>query len=223
MAKIKDIYFEDRPREIAKKNGIEKLSVSNLLALIIGSGVKGNSCIDIANELLSKCSDLENLLRLDYKSLEKIKGLKESKIFLLLATFELFKRIFESISKKDDISSYNPYDVVKQFAFELKKDEEIIILGYKNYKFINKYQYTSYSSDFLKFSFNDFKSKVDSSKINQIIVIHNHKGNESSPSNDDIFTTFMIQEELNKMKISLIDHIIISEKNFFSFKKSNML
>ena len=103
MSKIKDLINDDKPREQAKAKGIENLTNSSLLALIINSGIKGYSCIDLANEVLKKCTSVDNLINLTYNDLISIKGMKDAKVYRILSLIELVKRINSNINKKIDI------------------------------------------------------------------------------------------------------------------------
>ena len=80
---IKDLDESSRPRELALNNGIDSLSNVNLLALILGSGIKGKSVIDISNEILKKYSNLSELTNVNYNELKKIKGLSNAQCLIM--------------------------------------------------------------------------------------------------------------------------------------------
>ena len=127
--KISDIPFNLRPREKALHYGIEELSDQELLALIIGSGGRGNSAIDIANELLkSHANSMESLSNTNYQSLLSFLGLKKSIALRLLATFEFHKRL-NSSKYKNPLKIESVHDVY--FRYQNMEDldhEELVIL-----------------------------------------------------------------------------------------------
>lgn len=94
MAKIKDLPEEERPREKLLKFGPESLSDKELLAILIGHGLKGKSAIDIAEDLLSEHKNLKGLAGRRLDEFMKIKGIKEAKIIKIATAFEIAKRIY---------------------------------------------------------------------------------------------------------------------------------
>ncbi len=219
MGKIKDLFNDDKPREQAKNKGIENLTNSSLLALIINSGVKGISCIDLANEVLKKCDTIDKILNLNYYDLVQIKGMKDVKVYRLLALFELIKRINNEINNKVNISSYDPKVFVKEFSMYSNSNEKMFILLFKNKYRVNILSFSSYSNDFIRFSLNSIKKNILDNKADEVILIHNHESEYTEPSNDDIFTTFFVETCLKEDKIVLLDHLILAKNGYFSFKE----
>ena len=189
MSKIKDLINDDKPREQAKTKGIENLTNSSLLALIINSGIKGYSCIDLANEVLKKCTSVDNLINLTYNDLISIKGMKDAKVF------------------------------AKEFIIYSNSNEKMFVLLYKNKYRVDILKFSSYSNDFIRFSLNSIKKRILEMKANEVLLIHNHESEYIEPSNDDIFTTFFIESSLREDKVVLIDHLIVSQNGYFSFKE----
>ncbi len=92
--KIKDLPLEDRPREKLLKFGPETLSDKELLAILIGHGLKGKSALDMAEELLAEYKNLKGLAGKRLDEFMKIKGIKEAKIIKIAVAFEIAKRIY---------------------------------------------------------------------------------------------------------------------------------
>lgn len=97
--RIKDLPIEQRPREKLLKDGAEILSDVELLAILIGSGTKDKSAIDLANEIINKYGSYKGLAGTDIDELKQIKGLKEAKILNIAAAFEIARRIVEEVQK----------------------------------------------------------------------------------------------------------------------------
>lgn len=97
--RIKDMPIEQRPREKLLKDGAEILSNVELLAILIGSGTKDKSAIDLANEIMSRYGSYKGLAGRDIEELKQIKGLKEAKILNIAAAFEIARRIVEEVQK----------------------------------------------------------------------------------------------------------------------------
>lgn len=222
MSKIKDLLNDDKPRELAKIKGIENLSNSLLLALIINSGIKGYSCIDLANEVLKKCSSINNLLNLTYNDLISIKGMKDAKVYRVLALTELVKRINSNINEKLNLYNYDPKVFAQEFMAYSNSNEKMFVLLYRNKNRVGTLKFSSYSNDFIRFSLNSIKKKIFDIKANKVLLIHNHESDYIEPSNDDIFTTFYIENSFKEDKIELIDHLIITTNGYFSFKENKI-
>lgn len=97
--RIKDLPEEQRPREKLLKDGAEILSDVELLAILIGTGTKDKSAIDLANEILAKYGSYKGIAGKDIDELKQIKGLKEAKILNIAAAFEIARRIVEEVQK----------------------------------------------------------------------------------------------------------------------------
>jgi len=97
--RIQDLPEDERPREKLLKEGGEVLSDAELLAILIGTGTKDKSAIDLANEIMSKYGSYKGLAGRDIEELKQIKGLKEAKILNIAAAFEIARRIVEEVQR----------------------------------------------------------------------------------------------------------------------------
>jgi len=97
--RIRDLPEDERPREKLLKEGGEVLSDAELLAILIGTGTKDKSAIDLANEIMSKYGSYKGLAGRDIEELKQIKGLKEAKILNIAAAFEIARRIVEEVQR----------------------------------------------------------------------------------------------------------------------------
>ena len=216
--KISDIPKEFRPREKALHFGIEELSDQELLALIIGSGGKGNSAIDIASELLkTHANSMESLSNTNYQSLLGYLGLKKSIALRLLATFEFHKRLsshkYQNISKIESVNDvYFRYKYLENFEQEVLV---IIMLDLKKRIIKEKVLYKG-TSDGLSIDVREIIQELILAKAKFFYLVHNHPDEEPNPSDDDILATKVIKKTSSNLGIKLLDHLIVFKNNFSS-------
>ena len=218
--KISDIPINLRPREKALQFGIEELSDQELLALIIGSGGRGNSAIDIAGELLkSHANSLDNLSGTNYISLLGYLGLKKSIALRLLATFEFHKRLessrYKNILKIEDVNQV----YIRYKNMENLDHEELVILMLDLKQRIIK-EKTLYKGTFDSFEI-DVRQVIQElilAKAKYFYLIHNHPDEESFPSQEDILATKMIEKTSGALSIKLINHLVIFKGGFSLIK-----
>lgn len=218
MSKIKDIPLLERPREKAKIYGIESLSNEELFALIIGSGTKEYSSLDIARLILSSSSSLEELFNnTTYLDLKLFKGLSEARALALASTFELNKRAF----RKNEISIYL-YDKFKvaQYFHNIFKNEEFeklyVVLLTKSRKLIAIRNVYGGTKNVILINPNEILKICAKFDAKRFYLIHNHPSGNSSPSKEDEEQTRVIELLTNVLGISLEDHLVIGEKTFYS-------
>lgn len=225
MNKIKEISLDSRPRELALKYGVSSLSNIEILSLILGSGIKNKSVLDISNEILLKSISLDYLFKLDYSFLNQIKGLSKAKILKLLACFELAKRRNEELNEILLSKDYDPFLIYKEMVDNsfLLENEILIILGYRNRKRILKRVLCQGNKVNMNTSLENIKDVLINNKIDTFILIHNHLGDIIKPSNQDLTATMQIEEVASNLKIKFLDHLIISNSDYFSFMKHDLL
>ena len=221
MGKIKDLAIIDKPREKAKRFGIESLKDEELLALIISSGTVGHSSLDIARDLLKESPYLSDLLNKSAEYFMSFKGLKMAKVTKLLAALEIAKRInerqrliYEEISEVTSESLYQRYSLSLN---RLNQEVLVIIILNKNKRII--FEKTLYQGD-------DHNLAVNSRDILRLLIanngyyfylIHNHPNDTSYPSELDIKFTKKIKEKAQRISAILLDHLIIYKGGYYSF------
>ena len=219
--KISDIPSNLRPREKALQYGIEELSDQELLAIIIGSGVRGHSAIDIAGELLQTyASSLEALSNTNYTSLLGHLGLKKSIALRLLATFEFHKRLisnrYQKVSKIESAEQvYFRYRFLENF------DQEVLIILMLDLKGRIIKEKTLYKGTFDSFSI-DVKQVIQElilAKAKSFYLIHNHPDEEPRASEEDILATKVIEKASKNLSVKLVNHIIIYKGGFVCIKR----
>ncbi len=225
MFMIKEIPKEERPRERFLKYPIASISTHELIAIILRTGSKQESVIELSKRIFYKYENLKALSNVTIKELMTIKGIGTSKAIELLASFELGKRIINEpfISKIKLHSPESIYLYLKD-ELEMKNQEHFIAL------FLNtKGQLVKKETLFIG-SLNSslihprelFKHAVINSAAS-IIVCHNHPSGDPSPSHHDIEITKILHKNSMMMDIELLDHIIIGKGRYYSFKEKKII
>ena len=217
---------EDRPREKLLLKGKSALSDAELIAILIGSGTKSLSAVDVGKKILHEASNnLNELARFSVKDLKKIKGIGEAKAITIVSALELGRRRKEEDFKdKIKISSSNDiYQLIKPELMDLPKEEFWIILLNRANRLIKKEQI---SSGGISGTVADpkiiFKAALDQ-YASSIILVHNHPSGNLKPSQADINLTKKMKEAGKLLEIPVLDHIIFSNEGYLSFADEGML
>lgn len=218
--KIKEITKEYRPREKLLKYTSANLTNLELLAIILVSGTKNNSVIEICNNILKENESLEKVTNLTYEQLIKIKGIKTVKAIKLLALFELMRRYNTKDILGEKITS--PYEIFLHYKNIIgNKDREhfyVIYLNHKNMIVSDKLLFIGTYNEALIEPKIIFKEAIIND-ISKIIILHNHPSGDVTPSKEDIKLTKKIIEIGAIFNICLLDHIIISREKYISIKE----
>lgn len=221
---IKDIPKSDRPIERLINNGAEFLSDSEILAILIKTGTREKSAKTIADEILKKYKSLNELKNINLEQLTKIKGIGVTKAVSILAAFELSRRINNQVISLNETKITN-----SSLVFEYYKNK----IGDKN----QEYFYCLYLNtakkvikDKLLFIGTVNKSVVHPREIfkeayllsaSGIICVHNHPAGSVFPSKEDISFTNKLVEIGELLGVKIIDHVIITNNNYYSFFENN--
>jgi len=219
---IKDLPINERPRERLAKYGAESLSNSELLAIILRSGVKGDTAIDVANRLLKRFDgQLREILSADLKELESTRGVGFTKAIQIKASFELAKRIFETDGEHQQVVF--PQDVVNimlpKLKFEKQEKLYILLLSGKNY-LLSKKLVAIGGIDYNTFKPKEVLHIAVKYNASSIILVHNHPSGDPSPSKQDIEITKKIIDAGKIIGISVRDHIIIGDGKYASMREA---
>ena len=222
--RIKDIPIDERPREKLKSIGVNNLSDSELLAIILKTGTKSKSVNDLAIDLLNKYN-LNDLKNISISELNKIKGIGEVKAIELISAVELGKRIF--LNKNNKLKKLvNAKDIWKdsKYLFNNLKQEYFYALYFNNKQELieRKLLFMGTINNSVVHPREIFKEayKVSASSI---VCMHNHPSGDINPSREDIRFTENIVKTGYIQGIPVIDHIIAGEDSFYSFYDNNML
>lgn len=218
MGKIKDLPLLERPREKAIRYGIETLSDSELLAILLGSGYRGKNVTEVANALLVKSYGLSGVSNLSFYELKKIKGIKENKALMLASVFEIHKRLNKKQIdlENKEVNCDNLYYKYKDSLSSSFQELLILVIVDKNNRSLYESVLYKGNSSRISFSLKDLYRELLSHKGKGFYLIHNHPNGEKCPSNDDILLSKKIFEETKKMHIHFLDHIIIGDDGYTS-------
>jgi len=215
--RIKDIPKENRPRERLKQNGVEALSNSELLAVILQKGTQKENVIDMSNRLLSKYS-IDKLSECSLTELKDIPGIGDAKAMQIMALFELSKRV-KSGSIAEKVVS-NSSDIANYYMERMKglKREHLIavFLDSKNKIINDKVISIGTLNSSLVHPREVFKEAIKCS-ANAIILVHNHPSGDCGPSSEDIEITDRVKEAGEMVGIKLLDHVIVGKDKHYSY------
>jgi len=222
---VKELPESERPREKLIKHGAQKLSNSELLALIIRTGNKKRTAIELSRDILKKFGGLNSLIELSVEEIEKIKGVGIAKSTQIKALIEISKRIFTS-SAESKIKIKTPEDVVNlvgpELQFARQEIFKLILLDVKSQVIaipqISKGGLTSS----IVHPREVFKIAIKRSSA-ALILVHNHPSGIPEPSKKDIRITKRIIEAGEIMGIEVLDHVVIGEGIITSMKEKKLI
>ncbi len=218
MTKIKDLPLNERPREKANIKGIDSLSNAELLAIIISSGNKGFSALDIAYELLKHFDSIKGLANISLLDLKKIKGISDAKAIRILASFQLLRRYEKELKgKKTYIKSVqDALDLLLPKTINLLQENFLLIYLKSNFELIRIDTLYKGNKNSLQISPSDIIREVFKAGANRVIIAHNHPSNNVEPSKDDIETFKTLTLFLGTCSIDLIDSLILGIDESYS-------
>lgn len=223
---MKNLPESERPYEKYLLYGEESLSDAELLAIILKSGTKDANSLDIARELLKgNHNNLLNLYDLSYKEMMQFSGIGHVKAIQLKAVAELSKRIARTKSGYQ-LRMDKPETIADYYMEQLRhlKEEQLICAFFDaKCNFLGDVMISKGSVNYAYVSPRDiFRYAIDYDAV-MIILLHNHPSGDPSPSEDDIRVTHRLEKGAGILELQLVDHIIIGDKSYFSFKESELL
>lgn len=223
--KITDLPHYEKPREKALLIGIQGLSSRELLAILLRTGYKGNSVLELSEELIQKAGGVAGLCKMSFVELCDIRGIGTSKALELLACFELSRRIaLENVQKMDVIEK--PDALVQWLQKEIGSEDQetfmAIYLDTHNRMLSHRVLFKGTINESYVYPRDIFREAIVI-KASNVIVVHNHPSGECIPSKADILLTTRLLEAANIMNVNLYDHLIVSDHDFYSFYKSGVI
>ena len=215
---------EQRPREKALRYGLESLSDLELVALILQSGNKNRSVFEIASDVLKVGEGLSKLMSMHVNTLMQIQGIREVKALQLLASVELSKRVIRS--KVYHASIMRPEDVIEWFEFEYGSlPQECFIALYLDTKsklISHRVLFKGTLNESVVHPREVFKEAF-LQNANSVLIAHNHPSGDCTPSKADFEVTYKMVHVAMTMGVNLIDHIIVGQNQYYSFKEHKYL
>jgi len=222
---IKNWPEDERPREKLFKGGEHTLSNTELLAILIRSGVKGQSAIDLSRKILSKFKTFRNMSHIDLRDWKELKGLGQAKIAQIKAALEIGRRF---MTEKKELkgkakSSKEVADLFMPRMRDLKKEVFKVLLldGRNNIADIVEIdegtvtQTTPYVREIISKALQNFSPAI--------VCVHNHPSGDPKPSQEDKNFTKELVNAGKFMQVKILDHVIIGDNQYFSFADEGII
>ena len=223
MKKIKEMPLLMRPREKAQAYGLTHLSDQELLALLIRTGTKQKSAIQVAQQVLLKTKGIHGLANVSKEDLMTIPGIKEAKSLEIMAVVEIARRMMRE-ENHQNMQISEPEALMSWLNYEIGfKEQEHFMAVYLNHQLeIVHHQIL-------------FKGTLDRSLIHPrdvfreavrhnaaaLMLVHNHPGKTLTPSQADIDTTSLLVENAKLLGLTILDHIIVSYGKYCSLRRTH--
>ena len=217
---------EDRPREKMMLKGANALSVAELLAILIGSGTKEDSAVSLMQKVLSQCNNNLNILgKWNLNDFTSFKGLGPAKGITIMAALELGKRraMQESIERTVIKESTDIYNIFHPLLCDIPQEEFWLLLLNQAAKVIDKVRISQGGIDQTTVDIRTIMREAILMRATQIAVVHNHPSGSLKPSKEDIDITTKINKACELLNIRLIDHVIVTDANFYSFHDHGLI
>jgi len=224
--KVKELPPDDRPREKLLLHGAQSLSDAELIAILLRTGTKGVSVIEVARNLLLRNENLAVLATKSIGHIKKESGIGNDKAATLVASFEIGRRIDQDKKTRFNKKITSPQDIAEFFIHLLRdeyKEHFIVVCLNSNNKII-KYEVISVGSlsSSIVHPREVFKVAIDNNSAN-IILVHNHPSGNPEPSPEDIAITKKLVEAGKLLEIKVFDHIIVAGKKYNSFVEKRLI
>jgi DNA repair protein RadC len=223
---IKEWAEDDRPREKLLLKGKQALSDAELLAILLGSGSRNETAVQLAQRILKEYgNNLYELAKLSVGDLQKFKGIGEAKAISIVAALELGRRKKETETPQHTIvrTSADAYKHIVTKLSDLPHEEFWIMLLNRAHK-ITKTELVSRGG--VTGTVADVRMMMKTAVENlasAIVLAHNHPSGNTKPSDADIQLTKKVKEAANLFDVQLLDHVIIGEGSYFSFTDEGLI
>ena len=221
---IRDLPPVERPRERLKGLGPSYLSNAELIAILLRTGIVGESVLSLSTRVLSQFGGIAGMARVTYGELCSLKGISEAKACQLLAAFEMGRRLV-SLNPEDRNIVSSPQDVVNLLAAEMGfLDQEhlrVLLMSTKNEVMgIHEVYKGNVNSSTIRVA--EVLRPAIRENCPSIIVVHNHPSGDPAPSAEDVLVTRKIRSGGELLDIELLDHIVIGGQSHVSLKEKGL-
>jgi DNA repair protein RadC len=226
MSSITAWAESDRPREKMLLKGTAALSDSELLAILIGSGTVGESAVALAQRMLENANhSLHDLGRKTIKEFQHFKGIGEAKSITIAAALEIGRRrqMSDMRQRPRVTCSRDGYNVIAPMLTDLYHEEFWVLLLNQNNEVLDRRLISSGGMAATIVDMRVFFRAAIEGKAVGVIAVHNHPSGSLKPSQADISLTQKLVQAGKIVEIPVLDHLIVSEKGYFSFADEGLL
>ncbi|MFI5220009.1 MAG: DNA repair protein RadC [Bacteroidia bacterium] len=224
---IKGWAEADRPREKLLKQGRHTLTDSELLAILVRTGTKNETAVDVAKNILSQCNnDLAELSKLSVSDLmKKSKGMGEVKAITIIAALELGRRRREAdgLKRKSITTSKDAFEILHPHLSDLVHEEFFVLMLNRANDVIRKHEISKGGVAGTVVDPKLIFTAALEHRASNIILCHNHPSGHTKPSPEDIKLTKKLTEAGKMMEINVLDHIIIAGNSYYSFADEGLM
>ena len=223
---IKSWPLDDRPREKLLKKGAGALSNSELLAILLRTGTKGTSAIDLSRNILKKFCTFRGMAHTDTRDWKEFKGLGGAKIAHIQAALEIGRRYQQEVvspGKQKIASAKDIVDLVLPHMRDLKTEVFKVVYLDNNNRIIDISDAAIGTVDHAFPIIREIIHTALQKFAKSIVCVHNHPSGEMTPSRDDIAFTKELYSAGKLMQVDVLDHLIIGNSKFYSFADENKL
>lgn len=224
--KITDWAVEDRPREKLYQKGTSALSDAELLGILISSGTRERSAVDLGRELLSLADNNLNVLgKLGISDITKIRGIGKARAITIAAALELGRRrkLTESPEHFQIKCSKDVYDVISPVLSDLPHEEFWVLFLNRSNRVIGRMRLSQGGISGTVTDVRMVMKKAIEYLASGIIICHNHPSGNLNPSESDTRITNKIKEAGGMIDIQLLDHLIVADNDYYSFADNGLL
>ena len=221
MMKIKDLPKIERPREKMERYGAEKLTNSELLAILLRSGSKGVNVVELSKKILAKFSG-NGLAKASIEELKNTFGLGKAKACEIMACFELGKRLLQDKKSCIILSPKEVWEELKDIRDNKKEHFVVFFLDSRNQEIKREIISVGSLNANLVHPREVFEPAIRY-LASHIIIAHNHPSGDTEPSQEDLEITKRLAEAGKILGIEIIDHVIVVKDKFLSFKEKKLL
>ncbi len=226
--KMKELSENERPFEKCLRYGAEYLSDTELLAVLLRTGVKGMNSLELAQKILQTPSEGTGLLNIHHLTLQKLKnirGIGTVKAIQILCLSELAKRLAKT-SAGEGLILNNPSTIAEYYMEELRHQKQeqmkLLMLNTKT-KLIGEADISKGTVNASLVSPRELFIEALNQEAVSIILVHNHPSGDPTPSKSDILLTKRVKDAGDLIGIELLDHIIIGNNCYISFSEQKMI
>lgn len=223
---IKNWATDDRPREKLLAKGVKSLSDAELLAILIGSGTKEVSAVELGRSILAGSENsLAQLAKKSIADLMKMKGIGEAKAISIVAALELGMRrkSTEDVKKPKVTSSREAFEFIHSFISDITHEEFWVLFLNRSNRIIDKYKLSQGGISGTVIDVRLVLKKAIELLASSLILCHNHPSGNLQPSDNDKKITDKIKNASLQMDIKLLDHLIVFDNTYFSFSDEGLM